>query len=293
MAITNFIPELWSAAVQVPFETALVFGQPSVSNTKYEGQIKQQGDTVHVTQIGDPTVSPYDKTTDINIEDLSDTDIPLVIDQGDYYAFRVNDIDARQAAGDFRSPTIDRAGYKMAKIVDQFLAGLHTGAQTANKLGQVHVMNRNGVTTTNQTVAFEVLVSLEEKLNEADVPVEGRYVTVFPQFQSALLRDDRFIKATNSGDGGATLRNGFIGRALGFDVLLSNNCPTVTGANGGRVVQAGIPDALSLATQITESEALRDQKRFADVVRGLQVYGAKLFRPEGIATAVVSMEAPA
>jgi hypothetical protein len=293
MAITNFIPKLWAAAVQVPYQKALVFGQPTVVNTKYEGQIKQQGNSVQVTSIGDPTISDYDKTTDLNTEDLSDTSATLNIDQGKYFSFRVNDVDAVQAAGDFRSPATDRAGFLMADKVDQYIASLHTAALAANKLGQVHVMNRNGTTTTGQTVAFEVLLTLEEKLNEASVPQDGRYVTVFPQFMSALIRDERFIKAANSADGGSTLRNGFIGRALGFDVLLTNNAPTITGAAGGRVVQAGIPDAISFADQITETEALRDQKRFADIVRGLNVFGAKVFRPEGIATAVVSMETPA
>lgn len=293
MSIQNFISELWSAAVQVRFEKALVFGQPTVANTKYEGQIRQQGDTVHITQIDDPTVNDYDKTTDLTIEDLSDEDIALLIDKGAYFAFRVNDVDKVQAAGNFQSPATERAAYKMKDKVDTQIASLFTGADPGNQLGQVHVMNQLGTSTTDQTDAFEVLVSLEEKLNEADVPTDGRYVTVFPQFQSALIRDDRFIKAMNSGDGGALLRNGFIGRALGFDVLLSNNCPTVTGASGGRVVQAGIPDALTFANQITETEALRDQKRFADIVRGLNIWGAKVTRPEGIATAVVSMEAPA
>ena len=79
MAITNFIPELWSAAVKMPFEKALVFGQPTVANRDYEGTIKQQGDTVNVTTISDPTIKTYDKGSDIEIEDVSDANIKLVI----------------------------------------------------------------------------------------------------------------------------------------------------------------------------------------------------------------------
>ena len=84
MAIT-FIPEFWSDQVQVPFEANLVFGQPKVANRKYEGTIKEKGDTVHVSSIGDPTVSTYDKTTNLTVEDLTDAETAMTIDQGDYF----------------------------------------------------------------------------------------------------------------------------------------------------------------------------------------------------------------
>lgn len=102
MPITNFIPELWSAAVQVPFEKTLVYAQGTVSNRQYEGQIREQGDTVHVTSIADPTVRPYDKSTDLTTEDLDDEQVSLTVDQGAYFSFRVNDVDRVQAAGDFQ-----------------------------------------------------------------------------------------------------------------------------------------------------------------------------------------------
>jgi hypothetical protein len=289
MAITNFIPELWNAAVQVPFEKTLVFGQPSVANRKYEGQIKQQGDTVNITTIGDPTIKTYDKTTDIEVEDLTDGTLKLVIDQGDYFAFRVNDVDAVQAAGDFRSPATSRAAYGLKDKVDTFIASLFNltvangGPATANRLGDVNVINGTGTGKPGdgQTTAFNVLVGLNEKLNKQNVPTDGRYVIVPPEFLSALLQDPRFTRVDASGTAEG-LRNGMVGRAIGFDILQSNNLPT---ASSKTLVVAGIPDALSFASQLTETEALRSQGRFADIVRGLNVYGAKITRPEGLATA--------
>ena len=123
MAITNFIPELWSAAVLKPFQKVLVWGQPGVVNRDYEGEITQQGDTVHVTSIADPTIRPYDKNTDLTEEDVADDSDDLLIDQGDYFDFRVNDIDKVQAAGNFESAALQQAGYGMAKKVDTFLGG--------------------------------------------------------------------------------------------------------------------------------------------------------------------------
>lgn len=289
MAVTNFIPELWSAEVQLPFEKALVFGQPTVANTKHEGQIKQMGDTVNVTTISDPTVKTYDKGSDIEIDDVSDGNIKLVIDQGDYFAFRVNDVDRVQAAGDFQSPATQRAGFGLKDKVDKFIASqfAKTAANGGPKsaLGTLKVINGVGGNTpgTGQLTAYDVLVKLANALNKENTPTDGRYVVIDPDFLSALQHDPRFSRVDASGSE-ETLRNGIVGRALGFDVLTSNN---VTGG----LVCAGIPGALSFANQLTEVEALREQGRFADIVRGLNVYGAKIFYPEGLATAKCTFEA--
>lgn len=280
MAITNFVPELWSAAVQVPFERSLVYAQGSVVNRKYEGQITQMGDTVHVTSIADPTIRTYDKTTDLTTEDLDDSSTSLVIDQGNYFSFRVNDVDKVQAAGDFQGPATARAGYRLKDGLDTHVAGLYTTAAAANQLGVIEVAKDQSGT------AYDILVELSVKLTQADAPTDGRYVVVPPEFHGVLQRDDRFVRVDASGTD-ATLRNGTVGRAAGFDILLSNNAPTT--AEGERVVQAGIPDAISVAEQITQTEALRAQARFADIVRGLHVFGAHVFEPTGLATALVNV----
>ncbi len=289
MAVTNFIPELWSAEVQLPFEKALVFGQPTVANTKHEGQIKQMGDTVNVTTISDPTIKTYNKSSDIAIDDVSDGNIKLVIDQGDYFAFRVNDVDRVQAAGDFQSPATQRAGFGLKDKVDKFIASqfAKTSANGGPKsaLGAQKVINGVGGNTpgADQLTAYDVLVKLANALNKENTPTDGRYVVIDPDFLAALQHDPRFSRVDASGTS-ETLRNGIVGRALGFDVLTSNN---VTGG----LVCAGIPGALSFANQLTEVEALREQGRFADIVRGLNVYGAKIFYPEGLATAKCTFEA--
>jgi len=293
MTIANFVPELWEAAVQVPFEKALVFGQPNVANTKYEGKIQQQGDTVHVTSVADPTIRTYDKTTDIVVEDLADSDTAMLINQGNYYAFRVNDVDKVQAAGDFQNPATQRAGVGLKDAVDKYIAGLYFGgALAANQYGRATVFDGDPskiVTGTNIS-AYQLLVKLREKLDNQSVPTVGRYVVVPSQFISALLMDKRYtdLSASGSTDG---LLNGQVGRGSGFDVLVSNNIQKVGGAGANKddlVICAGVPDAVSFANQITETEAIRSEHRFGDLVRGLNIFGAKVFRPEGIATATVS-----
>lgn len=290
MPITNFIPELWSAAVQVPFEKTLVYAQGTVSNRQYEGQIREQGDTVHVTSIADPTVRPYDKSTDLTTEDLDDEQVSLTVDQGAYFSFRVNDVDRVQAAGDFQGPATQRAGHRLADGLDRYVAGLYTGVDPANNLTPTEgdPAAVTPIDITDPGAAYDVLVALGVRLDEADCPTMGRYVVVPPDFHGKLQSDDRFARVDASGSN-ETLRNGIVGRAAGFDVLKSNNAPSPT--SGQRVVQAGIPDAISVAEQITQTEVLRAQARFADIVRGLHIYGARLFRPEGIAVATVTVPA--
>jgi len=297
VAIANFIPELWDAAIQVPFEKELVYAQPKVVNTKYEGQIKEMGDTVHVSSVAPPTISSYLKTADLVTQDLTDSETAMVIDQGDYFSFRVNDVDKVQAAGDFESPATQLAGIGLKDKVDTFVGKLfYAGAHASNKLGRVTVVDgRPDQATTGQQDAYNVLVKLNEKLNKQSVPSNGRYVVVDATFLSCLLRDERFIHADKLGAAGPLL-NGQVGRAAGFDILVSNNVPVVGGGGADAtdlVIAAGISDAVSFANQINSVEALREQARFADIVRGLNIYGAKVFRPEGIATATVTYATPA
>ncbi len=297
MAVDSFIPELWAAAVQVPFDKALIFGQPQVVNRDYEGMIQEQGDTVTVNSVGQPTIREYDKDQDLVEEGLTTTAQKLVIDQGQYFNFLVNDLDKVQAAGNFEGPATVSAGIGLRDKVDTYLAKqFETNALAANKLGRVTVVDDDPKNATvGQISAYKMLVKLREKLDAQSVPLEGRYVIVDSTVQSALLMDGRFTDLSASGTQDP-LWNGLIGRAAGFNVLQSNNVQKVGGSGANKddlVICAGVPSALSFANQLTKLEAFRHPKRFADVVRGLNIYGAKVFRPEGIATATVTVAPPA
>ncbi|WP_157181686.1 P22 coat protein - protein 5 domain protein [Nocardia testacea] len=282
----------------MPFETDLVFGQAKVANRKYEGTISQKGDTVHVSTLGDPTVRTYDKNTDLEVEDLDDDESAMVIDQGDYFAFRVNDVDKAQAQVNFEDPATNRAGYKLQNKVDLFLYGLlKAGVLAGNRLGRVTVCNvEPEKATVGQLSMYHVAVLLREKLDRADLPKIGRYLALPPELLSPLLLDKRFISADKLGATPNTpLLNGTVGRMAGFDLLESNNILKVggTGANKDDFeIVAGISDALSFANQISEVETIRDPKRFADQVRGLNIYGGKVFRPEALASASVLLADP-
>lgn len=296
MTVASFIPELWSAKLQVPFERALVFGQPTVANRDYEGEIQDQGDTVHINSVGAPTINDFDPGKDLDFEELDTQEQLLLIDQGKTFSFYVRDVDKAQARADFGGEALRQAGYKMAAAVDRCQADVVShGAQAANQLGRVKVVSGGtGIAGAGQITAYDLLVELGLKLNLEDVPLQGRYVIVGPHFQAAIQKDDRFTSVDRAGTG-ETLRNGLIARAAGFDILLSNNLATVGGSEAGKddkIIVAGHPAAFSFASQILKVEAGRTEKRFNDYVKGLNVFGSKVTRPEGIATASVQAWEP-
>lgn len=289
MAIANFVPEFWSAAVMQPFQENLIFAQPSVANTDFQGTLAQMGDTVHVGTIGRPTVRTYDKTTDLITEDVDVTTSDLVVDQGAYFNFRVNDVDALQAAGPLRDPAMAEAAIGLRDAVDTYAGStIAAGVLTGNKLGPTAVVDGTDKPGTGQVSAWTVLLKLRQKLNDNSVPTEGRYVVIDSDFEAALLHDERFVRVDASGTSDG-LRNGIVGRVLGFDVLVSNNVPK---ASGKSVIIAGVPAAYSMVTQINKVEATREEKRFADIVKGLMIYGSKVFRPEGLASATITVAEP-
>ncbi len=276
MALT-FTPEIWAAKMLVSLKKSLVYGQSSVVNRDYEGEIRQQGDSVRIRSISRPTISTYTKGGTLTYEQLTDTQRTLVVDQAKSFSFVVDDIDTAQQPGGALSGATLEASYALRDQADQFIVGLYTGAQSANQLGTVAV--------TTAALAYTQLRKLSVLLDQSNVPQEGRWVVVPPWYYGLLLESDLFIRADASGTT-AGLRNGIVGSALGFDVMKSNNAPLVTGDD--YAVLAGYPGAISFAEQITQMETLRIQTTFGTGVRGLYVYGAKLIRPDGIATVIAS-----
>jgi hypothetical protein len=275
MAITTFIPELWSARLLYNLENSHVATQ--LVNRDYEGIIRNQGDTVHINSIGEITVSDYTKNTDLaDPEVLATTDQTLVIDQAKAFNFQVDDIDKAQAAGDIVNTAMQRAAYKLADAADAYLLKtIANGASSANAVG-----GTAGVTLTAENV-YENMVKLRTALDKANVPTAGRSVVVPPDVYALLLLDDRFVKASDAGTSNSVLLNGEVGKVAGMSVFMSNN---VTKKSSQWIVTAQVPYATTYAEQIISTEAYRMEKRFADGIKGLHVYGAKVTDSTAIAS---------
>lgn len=281
MSVLNFIPTVWAAQLQSSLKKSLVYGAPAVVNRNYEGEIANAGDTVRIVSISRPTVATYTKdSTTITPETLTDAERSLVVDQAKYFAFEVDDIDMRQSrnGGALLSEAADEAAYAIGDGIDQYIAGLFTGADSANQISTTPV--------TTSALAVTMVVNLKVKLDNANVPQAGRYIVVPPWFLGLLVQSTSFLSLADSGSSEA-LRNGIVGRAFGFDVYMSNNVVNTTGDDYR--ITAGYPGAITFANQINKVEAYRPENAFSDAIKGLSLYGAKLLRPTGIATAIASI----
>ena len=279
MALTTFIPELWNARLLNALDKAHVFA--GLVNRDYEGEIKKQGDTVHINTIGEVTIGTYTKDTDFTSgpQALTATDSTLVINQAKYFNFAVDDIDTAQAAGDIMDKAMQRAAYGLADAADKYLADQLAAAITTANGNQV---GTTAVALTKENV-YENIVKMKTILDKANVPTTGRWLVVPPEMVALILQDDRFVK-TGGTKAEDTLAHGWVARAVGFDIYESNNCNSANASSTTTyTITAGDEGACTYAEQISDTEAYRPEKRFADAVKGLHLYGAKVVDPKRLA----------
>lgn len=277
MAITNFIPEVWSASILEALRAKLVF--PSLCNRDYEGDIREAGDTVHITGYDDVTVKKYTRGTNITVDAVTDANKgTLTIDQSDYFAFKVNDLDKVQAKADLTGNFTNSAAYNMALNVEKYISGLMDKAATAPA---------KTISVTTPSDAYLAVVEARKQLDKQNVPTGGRWIVVSPDFYALLLQDSRFIEGTEAGHN--TLLNGVVGSVSGFTVVESNNVPTVSGKPSKQSIIAGTNAATTFAQQVNKVEAMRMQDDFADMVRGLDLYGGLVVRPECLTKVVLTL----
>jgi hypothetical protein len=280
----DFIPTVWAARLLVALEKALVYGQTNVCNRDYEGEIRASGNTVKIASIGEVAVDDYTKDTDIgDPETLTDDDQSLLIDNAKYFNFYVDSVDRAQQNVNVLDEAMRRSGWSLRDHADRFLAEtMETAVPAGNTIGTVVAP----IIPTKDD-AYEYLVDLGVRLDEANAPIDARFVIVPAWFHGLLLKDERFIKAgTRRSD--MALSNGEVGEAAGFSILKSNNVPNTTGAK--YKIIAGHSIATAYVEQILDVQTYKPEKRFGDAVKGLHVYGAKVVRPAALAMLIADKE---
>jgi len=280
MSIDNFSPTIWTAKLLENLNAAHVYA--NCLNTDYEGEIKGQGDTVKINSIGRITVAPYVKNTNALVPQiLQDAQMMLAITQADAFCFEIDDVDKAQSNVTLMNDAMQEAAWAMADVSDLWLAAqLAAGVATANILTPVTV----GTGATDKD-AYEVLVDLDVRLTANNVPRgAGRWVVVPPWYEGLLRKDPRFVSFGTDANK-TQLRGEPIGRAGGLEIMLSNNVPVATAAY---TLIAGTKQAATFAEQVNETEAFRPQGGFADAMKGLQLYGAKVTRPYALASVVAT-----
>lgn len=287
MATNFFIPQVWSAKILEALDKELVYAE--LFNTDYEGEITEAGDTVHIAQVGDVTIRDFDCGTDIAApDDVKVEDLTLEIDQSKYFNISVCDVNEVQSKISLLDTATQRAGYGFADVCDQYLGSLlATSGQVKDGLG-----TKTEPITITADNAYETLVKMKTALDKANLPKNERKVVVPPEFEGFMLLDPRFV-AVPVDASQDRLTEGTVYRAAGFEIRTSNNVPSESGdGSGGSTtvfsIVASSPIQGTFAQQILKTEAYRPEKRFADAVKGLHVYGAKVLRPKVVAVATVA-----
>ena len=287
MATDHFIPQVWSAKILEALDKELVYAE--LFNTDYEGEITEAGDTVHIAQVGDVTIKDFDCDTDIaSPDDVKVEDLTLDIDQSKYFNISVCDVNEVQSKISLLDTATQRAGYGFADVCDKYLGSLlATSGTVKDGLGAKDAPI--AITAGN---AYETLVKMKTALDKANLPKQERKVVVPPEFEGFMLLDPRFV-AVPVDASQDRLTEGTVYRAAGFEIRTSNNVPSEAdgGSDGATTVYSIVgssPIQGTFAQQILKTEAYRPEKRFADAVKGLHVYGAKVLRPQAVAVATVS-----
>lgn len=290
MSVDNFIPELWATEVLRHLDPALVYAQPTCVNTNYEGDIRQQGDTVHIQKFGNVTVKPYTKGTPIDgPEQATSSTVPLVIDQAHYWNVGVKSVDAAQANLDLLAPRLQRAGVALAKVVDSAVAAtMVAGAGVKAGLGTSAAPIKVGNDSGDDFSMYELAVEIRRQLDNKDAPDSARWIAIPPDMESKVLLDPNFIKI-----GGDEQRTGQIGQIAGFDVLKTTAVPTIAKTGGATTdswgVLAGADNyATTHAHQLTDLRSYEVEAGFEDAVKSLAVWGSKVIEPDSLALATVA-----
>lgn len=340
----NFSPVIYSQKVQKAFRKSSVV--EDVTNTDYMGEIANYGDSVRIIKEPEITVSTYQRGTVLAKTDLADADFTMIIDQANYYMFKLDDIEVAHSHVNFMDLATDRAAYRLRDTFDSevlgYLAGYiydtantrwivrsatngtksntaagvdellaanklsitsfggsavagTTGA-TVNALTAIPIASTAGAANSGIVTPLTILNRMGRLLDAANVDSADRWFVADPVFYEVLMDENSKFVDRDFG-GGQEIRNGRVGEGLirGFRVYKSNNLAffgtgpgTVTTAgsrtNFGMVV-AGHQSAVSTAQQLSKTESYRDPDSFADIVRGMQLYGRKILRPEAIVTA--------
>jgi hypothetical protein len=270
MAIDNFIPDIWSAAVETEFISEQIV-IPTVSG-KYSGEITK-GNTVKITGAVTPTITDYSSSRSITAEALADDGQDLNIDKEDAWSIILDDIDAVQAAGDLEA-WAGSAGRALAETAEQDVIDvIKNGSWTVNILGD------SPLTIDSYADAKAGLLALRAHLTKFKIPQSNRFAVCNPEFVNYIL--DGLSDASVAG-GSNELRNGFVTRLYGFDILES----PLVGHAGKPAVYAYHGDTVAFVSQLQKTEALRHQTKFADIARGLLVHGEKVIRQQGVASFV-------
>ena len=272
----NWLPVIYSQKVQKFFRTASVV--EDITNTDYAGEIENYGDTVNIIKEPSISVNSYTRGGHIAIQNLADDQLQLVVDQANAFAFKVDDIEERQAHVNWEALATSSGAYALKDSYDEnVIAAMVSGAGTTGG------SDGSGTDTgfgTSETDPANILANAAKRLHANDVPTDNRWFLGTPEFyEQHGQASAKHMDASVTGDGKSPLRNGNVlaGQVNGFKLYMTNNFAASTTSNYYKVLY-GHMSSTATANAIAKTEVIRDPDSFADVVRGLHVFGRKVLR---------------
>lgn len=268
MAVTNFIQTIWSKKIQDDLELKCKLVDNCLRD--YEGDCKYAR-TVKILGVGEPTIGDY-TGADIEIEEMSDRGQELTIDQQKYFAFYVDDVNQAQSVPGLKEKYQEKAVHGLAVARDTYVATLIKGATNATT---ATALTQDAV----KTAIDEAIVALRERNFDEEGVIEIT-PAVYNVFKNCLI-----TLSTNNPE---YIKKGIVGVYDDFNVIMSNNMAKDT-THAYCCVRG--KKAIAFAGQINEVEALRAEKKFKDIIRGLDTFGAKVIDEKRIQVVKVPLKA--
>ena len=267
MAINNFIPTVWSETLYRELDKEYVGVRHC--NRDFEGDIRAKGDTVKICGIGDVSVFDYTKNTDMSApETLSDSVRTLSIDRAKAFNFQIDDIDRAQQSPKVMGEAMRKAAAALADSADSYIYSLYTDVTEENTIKK---------TGFKYSDVLDTLIEARKRLLANNVSGGTETVLEVSPDVAALILKSKIIESDSNTE---TLECGYIGSFIGFKIYVSNNVAEAD-EDGKKYFKcyARTKRAISFAEQLSEINAYRPEKRFADAVKGLHLYGAQIIYP--------------
>ena len=287
----NFIPEIWSGKLIENFYDATVLA--AISNTDYEGEIRQHGDTVNIRTTPEITIRTYTKGQTLQVENPDKPKLQLLIDKGEYFSCIEDDVDKVQSDIALMDTWSKDASERMKIKIDQRvltdllpdIASTNKGATAGRITGNIDLGTTGSPIAISKTNVLDYIVDLGTVLDEANAPEAGRFL-VIPAKMAGMIKKSDLKDASITGDSMSVIRNGRLGMIDRFTIYMSHNLSV---SSGKFSLIAGHKMGFTFASQMTNMETIRSESTFGNIVRGLQVYGYKVVKPEALAQGIVTL----
>lgn len=266
MAYDNFKPAMWAATIERNLHQKSILVDFCNKNIKGE---PKYGSSVKILGNGTVSIVDYDQENGLGDPEKPEGAVEtLQINQAKAFNFMVDDIDDAQTTPDLMPALMEEAAAKMAGVRDQYIGIVGAAAPHASKALTIATPAEAKKAIDG---ALKILRGTYNVPHEANVRIEVAY------WMYQLLRD-YLVEAKTANDG--LLKNGTIGMYDNCQVAYTNNLKH--DSTNGHYMMVRTDRAIAFAGQIDETEAYRPEKYFSDAVKGLNVYGAVIARPNEI-----------